>query len=153
MPNLNQWLYLEGEVFTLMVNSQTTGTFPRLGWMSSTCPSRSTSTLPTCPVPGRLPVTTGNHAHWFLGATRKAESEDKVFTYSLPMMSHHPSSHQGSSPHISPAPSLSWVLWFSPSPQAVGGNSMPLSLGSALCPRSLPVSCGFLTPCPPPYKH
>lgn len=84
VPNLNQWSSLEGGVFSLMADSQTTGTCPHLDWMSSTCPSRSSSTLPTCPVPGRLPVTMGNRAHWFLGAAGREGGERGQGIYLLP---------------------------------------------------------------------
>lgn len=152
MPNLNQWSSLEGGVFTLMVDSQTTGACPRLGWMSSTCPSGSTSTLPTCPVPGRLPVTTGNCGHWFLGATGREGGKRGQGIYLLPC-------HDVPSPLFLPGvlptrlSSSLFVLGLMVSPLSSGCGWEQQSVTRL---RPLPqvpaTSCSFLTPCPPPYE-
>lgn len=150
MPNLNQWSSLEGGVFTLMVDSQTTGARPRLGWMSSTCPSGSTSTLPTCPVPGRLPVTTGNCAHWFLGATGREGGKRGQGIYLLPC-------HAVPSPLFLPGvlptrlSSSLFVLGLMVSPlsSGCGWEQQSQSLDSALCPRSQPPPVVSLHPAHP----
>lgn len=120
--------------------------------MSSTCPSGSTSTLPTCPVPGRLPVTTGNCAHWFLGATGREGGKRGQGIYLLPC-------HDVPSPLFLPGvlptrlSSSLFVLGLMVSPLSSGCGWEQQSVTRL---RPLPqvpaTSCGFLTPRPPPYK-